>query len=142
MLIPFDTQPRGTPVMVPYEGPNGERYEYHAVEEGGGYEAEFYRCPYGDPVAVVWIDGEWHWQVERDALLDALAASQAENERLRKDAARYRYIRDNLASTRSLRIDSTRELHLRSPYGRFRNLDDAIDAKIAELPQVYHPAAD
>lgn len=63
MLIRFDPQPRGTPVLQEYISPSGERFHYHAVEECGWPDG-FYRCPTGDPVDVVQVDGVWFWEVE------------------------------------------------------------------------------
>ncbi len=60
--IPFDPQPK--PGAVPYVFcGKGDSY-YHAVEESGGYEAEFYRCPLGNPDdAMKGDDGRWYWIV-------------------------------------------------------------------------------
>ena len=67
MLIPFDPQPLEKPYMLDYVSPAGERYWAQAMTQGGGYcETEFYRCPVGDPVDVVQVDGVWFWEVETD----------------------------------------------------------------------------
>ncbi len=63
--IPFDPQPK--PGAVPVLMASRPSDFYHAVEQGGGYEAEFYRCPDGEPVdAVKGDDGLWYWIVPVD----------------------------------------------------------------------------
>lgn len=35
--------------------PRGERMRYHAIEVGGGYDAMFWTCPYGQPGDRLWV---------------------------------------------------------------------------------------
>jgi hypothetical protein len=65
---------------------------------------------------------------ERNAMRDELARLRAENGRLKADAARWQYVRDELSKSNSLHMDGTAFFRLRSPGLRGRSLEEVIDA--------------
>lgn len=57
------------------------------------------------------------------------------------DAARWRYVRDNLSQAMSLRMDGTAVFHFRSPHERGKSVEEVIDQRIkkSRRPKVEPP---
>lgn len=58
--IPLDPQPPQG-VEVELLSGNDERYAYHAMTVGQGYDSEFYACPAGVPLDVRREGNAWVW---------------------------------------------------------------------------------
>lgn len=56
-------------------------------------------------------------------------------ETLYTDAARWRFVRDNLAQASDLKMDGLSRFYFRHPKGRARTIDELIDSKIEESKQ-------
>jgi len=65
-------------------------------------------------------------------LSQRIDACMEQMERDRKDALRYRWLRDSRHISRSgLHMDGTSNIHISAPLGRHIDLNDAIDSAIA-----------
>lgn len=54
----------------------------------------------------------------------------SELESLREDAARWKFVRDNLAQSRSSRMDGQDFWHFRAPYERGASIEEAVDREM------------
>jgi hypothetical protein len=81
-------------------------------------------------VSIRWACGSFV-ALDVDATQQSIGCRLATAER---DAARYRFIRDELARRLSLHMDATAAWRVQSPPGRHPTFDAAIDAMMAAEP--------